>query len=701
MLGVFLIGVPVASMSGGDHEAEIALLKGAAVRRKLRNPWKTNAEGREQEMRLEKFRVHEFRSVWDSGDIEVGDVTCLVGKNEAGKTALLKALYRVAPIVNEDAAFDATDDYPRKEYGDYLHEVESGKREPAEVIAAEYRLELDDIAAVEQVFGSRALKSQTICLTKGYANERTYNISFDEGAARAHVIAAAELTDATRATLEMAASWGDLKTKLEGVEATVEVTRLLAFVNVIFPDDGSHYTFNKILSSRIPALLYFDEYYQMLGHENVQTLIQRKAAGTLKPSDHPLLGLINLARLNLEDLLGAQRTTELVNKLEGAGNHLTRQILRYWSQNKHLQMRFDIREARSEDPEHMRSGQNIWGRVYDQVHWATTELGSRSKGFVWFFSFLAWYEDVKRSNKKLILLLDEPGLSLHGRAQADLLRYIEQELKPNHQVIYTTHSPFMVDPANFNRVRIVQDRGIDADDPLPKEEDGTKVLTDLFDASDDSLFPLQGALGYDIHQTLFVGPNCLVVEGPADMLYLQAMSSVLERDGRTGLDPRWTITPVGGSGKVSTFVSLLGNQKGMKLAVLVDVAVSDSEAVEALYKKRLLQRKNVHTYSDFVGSKEADIEDMFDRGFYVDLVNAEYAKQLNGNIGHSNLNAKLPRTVKAIEKYLERYPLNYGEFGHFRPARYFTEHLETLTTSVSDNTKTRFETAFKKINSLL
>ena len=62
---------------------------------------------------------------------------------------------------------------------------------------------------------------------------------------------------------------------------------------------------------------------------------------------------------------------------------------------------------------------------------------------------------------KLILLLDEPGLSLHAKAQADLLRYFEEELKPNHQLIYTTHSPFMVDPTHFERVRIVQNLSIE------------------------------------------------------------------------------------------------------------------------------------------------------------------------------------------------------------------------------------------------
>jgi hypothetical protein len=74
----------------------------------------------------------------------------------------------------------------------------------------------------------------------------------------------------------------------------------------------------------------------MTGHENIEALVQREASSSLKPSDHPLLGLIRLARLKLPELLNPQSTIELKNKLEGASNHLTRQVLKYWSQNRHL-----------------------------------------------------------------------------------------------------------------------------------------------------------------------------------------------------------------------------------------------------------------------------------------------------------------------------------------------------------------------------
>jgi hypothetical protein len=86
----------------------------------------------------------------------------------------------------------------------------------------------------------------------------------------------------------------------------------------------------------------------------------------------------------------------------------------------------------------------------------------------------------------------------------------------------------MVDPTRFERVRIVQDKSMDSNQQLPEDEDGTKVITEVLEATEDSLFPLQGALGYDIYQTLFVGPNSLVVEGVSDLLILQTVDRHLD-----------------------------------------------------------------------------------------------------------------------------------------------------------------------------
>jgi hypothetical protein len=379
-------------------------------------------------MKLTNFKVREFRSVFDSGLISIQEVTCLVGKNESGKTALLKALYRLNPIVEEDSQFNVTDDYPRKEVTDYEYEVASNARPPATPIEAQFELEDDDAEAITDLFGTAALTTRSFTLTKNYTDERIYRFSLDEKAAQTHLAESATLPHTLRDQLRAANDWPAFGAALAAAENTTEIGPLRDLVGQIGEHNAARYAFDAIINPRIPKFLYFNEYYQLAGHENIPALIQRNTANTLQPSDYHLLGLINLARLKLEDLMNVKRTLELTNTLEGAGNHLTRQILKYWSQNKHLQMKFDVREAKPEDPLHMRAGVNIWGKVYDSVHWATTELGSRSRGFVWFFSFLAWYEDVKRRGENIILLLDEPGLSLHGMAHIPIR--LEQVAQP-------------------------------------------------------------------------------------------------------------------------------------------------------------------------------------------------------------------------------------------------------------------------------
>ena len=362
-------------------------------------------------------------------------------------------------------------------------------------------------------------------------------------------------------------------------------------------------------------------------------------------------------------------------------------------------MRFDVRDAKPGDPDGMQQGVNIWGEVYDTIHMASTPLGTRSRGFVWFFSFLAWYEDVKRRGEKVILLLDEPGLSLHGRAQGDLLKYFDAELA-DRQVIYSTHSPFMIDARKFERVRVVQDLGIDAAKELPRDKDGTKVLKNIFEATNDSLFPLQKALGYDSTQTLFIGPHSVVVEGASDLLYLQAVSGELEREKRIGLAPKWTIAPVGSISKVPAYVALLAAQPDLNIAVLVDIQRKDRPLIEDLYKKKFLKEHKVMTFGDFLEREEADIEDLFDRQFYLEIVNREFERQLERPVLVDGLGRE-PRTVKALEIYFEKEPLISGAFSHYRPARYFMENVAELWKDVSEDTKNRFENIFKVLNGLI
>ena len=648
-------------------------------------------------MKLTKVRITNFQSIQDSTEFDIGDITCLVGKNESGKTALLKALYRLNPITEADGNFNTTSDYPRQHLGAY-----SEKQERDQVVQATYRLEPDDIAAVEEFFGCKCLKDNTptVILKKGYTNPTTAsNLSVDTDVVLKHIaedmglaISHPEMTTSEEISKALASS--------EDMEVPWQYERILQSISAC---DISSLIFHQILQSRIPKFLYFDEYYQMKGEENLDALYSRRNKKNPEDSDHPLLAILDAASPNLNQILNLAQTELQIATLESVTPDLTdvtEKILASWSQSQHHRIKFEIRPALPEDSLGMTAGTNIWIRVEDtRYNNISTSFGTQSRGFVWFFSFLAWYQKLRKDNENLLLLLDEPGLSLHAKAQGDLLRYFEEELVPYHQLIYTTHSPFMVDPRHFDRVRIVQDLSIEPDsDNLSDEERGTKVIAEGLKVTQESLFPLQGALGYEIYQTLFIGPNNLIVEGVSDLRYIENMSALLKKRGKTGLSLDWTITPVGGFDKVSTFVALIGANTKLNIAVLIDYQKKDQQKIENLYKKKLLKKNHIFTYAGFVENNEADIEDMFAPEFYLKLVNGEFGTSLDV----ADVSAGHPRILRCLEDYFKNNPIpNGAKFDHYRPAAYFCKNVNLLENDLTNAEFDRFQKVFDDLNKLL
>ncbi|MXY19713.1 MAG: hypothetical protein F4Y49_00060 [Dehalococcoidia bacterium] len=168
--------------------------------------------------------------------------------------------------------------------------------------------------------------------------------------------------------------------------------------------------------------------------------------------------------------------------------------------------------------------------------------------------------------------------------------------------------------------------------------------------------------------------------------------------GLEGLSEDWTITPVGGSDKVPTFVALIGAQTNLNVVVLIDYQHRDRQVVENLYKRKLLDRRHVITYADFTLEDEADVEDMFDPDFYLSIVNDVYGS----SISESDISIGHPRIVRRLEKYFSDNPLTSEErFNHYRPAKYLAENISSLESQLSDVVLQRFQRVFDRLNSLL
>jgi len=443
----------------------------------------------------------------------------------------------------------------------------------------------------------------------------------------------------------------------------------------------------------MPKFLYFDDYDAMPGKVSIPDLIRRRDTdpGSVTRGDRALLSLLRIADVRPEDFLTPDQHERLIRELENASNVISDEVFEYWTQNQDLSVKLSVHMPETGAAPPLNEGPILFVRVENHRHRVTVPFDERSRGFVWFFSFLAYFSKLEEGRTgSLILLLDEPGLSLHARAQQDLLRLIDERLAPHHQVIYTTHSPFMVSPGQFHRVRTVIDH----------EKAGSKVSAEIFKADDDTAFPLLTAMGIEMTQTLFIGEHTLLLEGPSDLIYLDVLSDLAENRQHTGLDPKWVKTPIGGSGKLSTFVTLLGANK-LNVAVLIDSSTKDTGAVKRLRDNDQLARNGLVEISEFTGGGDADIEDLFERDFYLQLVNGAYAAELSQPITPADLPSGDPRIVRAIEGYFRQHNIAGGKFSHYRPAAVLLREQAALLPMIAGTTINRVGGLFARLNGLL
>lgn len=666
-------------------------------------------------MKLTAFRVQNYKKIRDTGWVEVGDLTAFVGKNEAGKSAVFRGLSKFNPSDGEK--YDGLKEFPRRRYTD-----EFSKQDWA---VSSCRFTFNDeekqrLVKLHSVFDN----VESVIITRHYSSAYKYEWSPDMGLSPVEEQeVSALLQDIKKSVNTLTGPDGkgealqaikqSLTEQIENMEKSISADITSAFIEKIelavqqsANEEWQRELLEKlvelprplqrraeaieafreaegIVKSMIPRFLYFDKYDVLDSAIYFPAFLDDsspKKRVTLCLFQHVGLDVERVAKLgihnqeqNINVIQFRRMLDERTIHFSSASNAMTEKFANWWEQRKH-KFRYQA------DGYFFR----IW--VSDDLDPSEIELDQRSYGMQYFFSFyLVFLVEAEGAHKDCILLLDEPGLHLHGTAQAKLIHFFEK-LSLTNQTMYSTHSPFLVDVNHFERVRAVYE-----------DEDGTtRVTEDVLKTDDDTVFPLQSALGYDITQSLFVGPNCLLVEGPSDMIYLRCLSSILERKGKQGLSEKWTIVPVGGADKICAFSALLGSQKGLNVAVLVDIQPKDKPSIENLYKKKLLKKNRVMTFGDFLKRESADIEDMFDPSFYLDLVNGEYGTKIK----ETDLIDQQPRILKRIEQFLKNEGTPSIAFNHYRPARFLQESIDSIGKKITEDTLDRFQKVFEEMNAL-
>jgi len=586
-------------------------------------------------MRLKTVRVQNYRSIIDSGEINIERLkTILVGPNEAGKTVLLKAIQQLNKP-DDISGFDYLRDYPRS----LLNDIQTGKIAPKDitVVTGHFELEESDKKLIPKEFHACVYELYRNMDNKGYhslinAPEKIYFKDLKKDFIRliSHLDKQVESDEEKPSEVynKLTENWSDyksisddtskalitfLETNYSNIEEgnEKEEERYEKLVELIKQNEKAAEVL-KILDKRTPVFILFNNFFKVKPIIHLEHLAQRVEQNILDDEyyDYGNLCLLKLLGFtprqladigntpspnrNDSDALKAYRDKldSRSYQLNAASVRLTDEIRKVWMPNP------DRPEA---DKLKVTADAQYLKVVVEDDIGVDIELDQRSEGFQWLVSFfVVFFSEAEDKHENAILLLDEPGMSLHGLKQRDFRETITR-LAETNQTLFTTHSPFLVGPDELDIVRVVE---------LKNRKEGTKVHTTISSNDPAGLLPLQEALGYDLASSLFSQQRNLVLEGITDYWYLESISELLKAEGKDCINDKIALVFANSAGKVVYYATIL-HAHNLKVAALLD---SDNAGDQAAQQENLvhsLGNKNILRTKDYCSEvPKAEIEDL-------------------------------------------------------------------------------------------
>jgi hypothetical protein len=582
-------------------------------------------------MLLKKARVRQYRSIRDTGLFDVEESkTILIGPNEAGKTAVLEALQKINPP-GALRNFDALRDYPRSEFNDII----TGKvrLEDTTLVEGHFALGREDKEAIPiefrdcvYVYGRRPDNSAWHALNGGPPPPKYGDFKKDLARLCAHIDSRAQ-SDAKgspASTIPSTLLAAFTKDWTDSDEVTSNrATQLKAWLEKIFPQieegneieekrydqlmaavdvDERRNNALRILHQRRPVFVRFRDYFRVRPLIHLEHLAQRLEKNLVDDEYYDygnqcLLRLLGFSARELSnlgkaaepepgDIEALQKYRDQLDRrsyqLNAASVRLTEELRRAWVP--------DLKRGEADRLRIVADGQYLKVVVEDDLG-VEIELDQRSEGFQWLVSFfVVFFAEAADRHKNAVLLLDEPGLSLHGLKQRDFRETISR-LAESNQTLYTTHSPFLVGPDELNLVRVVE---------MTDRKIGTKVHTNITAQDPAALLPLQEALGYDLAQSLFTQQRNLILESLTDYWYVDVVAQLLRDSNMIDLNEKIALVPASSAGKVVYWATILHAHK-LKVAALLDSDAAGDQApnqdrlVHLLGNKAVLRTKDAYS----------------------------------------------------------------------------------------------------------
>jgi len=608
-------------------------------------------------MRIKKFHIKNYRSILDSGEVNMDkDITTLIGKNGSGKTCILKGL----------ESFRMDHKYTKDELcrnSEIEKKLSSGKIEgkDIEIITIWFGTEPNDKKVLKEI-NPKLEKLKTIKVTKYFDNldniespdislenlkvstskEIDKQLSkikdsvtplkkkldkhadryspFKNSKPQYESIIDSIIHSSPEATSDIKNYFNNLNNKLKNLpnQDSLIQNDVNAFIAEINPYvkkieeilAKSEYTEEKILEI-LPKFIYFSDI------EKIKDSVPTEEYLSNKEKYKTLSNLIELSGMNIDYIVKNAEEHEALSKLHSASATVSGMINKSWTQEK-VEVKIGIWKKQ------------IVISIYDDTAKSYLPPSMRSQGFQWFLSFYTnFMAGSKGEFKNTVLLLDDPGVYLHPSGQKDLLKTLEKIAESN-QIIFSTHSPFMVDREKLDRIRIVSKQ-------IGK---GTLINEKYYDSDFDALQPIRASIGMTIGDSLFTAKKNLLVEGYSDELMLQAMSKVCSQKGKDFIDTsKISILPVIGADKMLYFATLL-LKENLKFLILLDFDSEGRKVAKELETKFDVKEDLILTFDKTFSNEEGKdlvIENLIDIDFYIKAVNLAYSDIFKKKLHKENI----------------------------------------------------------------
>jgi len=463
-------------------------------------------------MKLHAFRIKNFRSIVDTGfrELSPDGITLIVGQNESGKSSVLDgiAAFETGEIFEDDVRSsgslpEVTCIFKLNSYAELTEKISEGQ------LPKGFR------ATFEKLGNCISVK-------------RTWKAGgFDVG--QLHVenedlkavwVAAAEKEKADRAKSEAAVArtvpaTPPETTQAEPVQEAKAVLEKPQVLDVV--------KFAEEIFSNFPAIIIFEDNSLLPPTIDLEHIINKNTeADGYEGAKNFLL----IADIKASDLENPANIRIIDDNIEEKNKKVNTELQKYWHQTVGKK---DKIEVIMELKNHTSTVAGKQGHPY-LTFWIKDKNGrlspaQRSKGVKWFVSFYLKLEATAKEGRNRVFLIDEPGANLHAKAQKDILSVFEKQ-KENLQIVFTTHSPYLLDVDKVYRVLAVER----ADTEDDKSE--TKVITfqNLGSASIDTLLPLYTNMGVDAsHQNVIKRENNILLEEISAFFYLKAFWKIFGR----------------------------------------------------------------------------------------------------------------------------------------------------------------------------